>query len=121
MARLADAFRSLLSFCITPCCPETVTLLESKHPYAEAPLLQEAIGVPQFEGIVDQTYEAIRSFPKGPAPGTDGLRVQHLLDIMASLTEEDRDTFLTALKILTHMFQKVCFIAQYPSSGSLTA
>jgi hypothetical protein len=73
--RLADAFRSLLSSGIAPCCPETVTLLESKHPYAEAPPRQEAIGVPQFESTVDQTYEAIRSFPKGKAPGPDGRRV----------------------------------------------
>jgi hypothetical protein len=46
--------------------------------------------------------------------------VQHLLDIMASLTEEDRDTFLTALTRLTHMFQKGLLpevIAQYASSA----
>jgi hypothetical protein len=56
--------------------------------------------------------------------GPDGLKVQHLLDIMASLTEEDRDTFLMALTSLTHMFQKGLLpevIAQYASSRSLTA
>jgi hypothetical protein len=79
---------------------------------------------PQFEGIIDQTYEAIRSFPKGTAPGPHGLRVQHLLDIMATLTDEDRDTFLTALTSLTHMIRKGLLsdvIAQYASSGYLPA
>jgi predicted alpha/beta-hydrolase family hydrolase len=56
--------------------------------------------------VADTAALVLGAVPLGAAPGPDRLRVQHLLDIMASLTEEDRDTFLTALTSLTHMFQK---------------
>ncbi|GKB24524.1 hypothetical protein Tco_0863925 [Tanacetum coccineum] len=78
-----DAIRVLTSFGVAPYTPDTLHDLEAKHPYgppltlSSSPLSVDALFVDK-----DLVLNRIRSFPKGTLFGRDGLRAQHLMDIL---------------------------------------
>ena len=55
------------------------------------------IGSPSIVVTVTQVEESIRSFPKGSAGGRDGLRPQHLMDILQCPVSRSRDLYLKRL------------------------
>jgi hypothetical protein len=63
---------------------ETLTKLEAKHPPAPSDR-QPAADPSQFTALQvtsEQVMKAVRSFPAGSSGGPDGLRPQHLVDLL---------------------------------------
>ena len=59
---------------------ETWQLLLSKHPASPPPTVPDASQTPASLGRGFDILAVLRSFPKGPAAGPSGMRVQHLID-----------------------------------------
>lgn len=80
---LSGAFKSLDSPGLSPVTPEVISKLKSLHPS------DPKLGSPKFSpSTSDLTFspqmldKVIKSFPNGSAPGPDGLRPQHLSDLL---------------------------------------
>ena len=78
---------------------ETLAALQAKHPPPHPntripPLPKELATISVSE---EDVVHAIRSFPNGSAGGPDGLRPQHLKDLIGASAERDGKQFLRAL------------------------
>lgn len=79
-------FCSNHGFDILRCCPDTPEIrlnLEHKHTYALSPTLPTSL----YDEItisvnIEIVKNCIESFPKETSCGRDGLRAQHLLDVL---------------------------------------
>ena len=85
---LSRACTTLLSEPPVPVTPEVVKEMESKHPSprpteeAREKRLRKVVGEGTPKLSEDMLKDAIRSFPKGSAPGPSGLKPQHLKDAL---------------------------------------
>jgi len=94
---------------VAPISPEVLEILRSKHPKAEhdltIPQVDEAIVL--LAEVTDQeVIAAIKSFPKGSAGGIDGLRPQHLKDLIGGLKDESSNRLIKALTSLMTLLLK---------------
>ena len=107
---------------VTPLSPDTLQALESKHPFAPAPILpsipcnEEALSVSK-----DEVLRMIHSFPKGTSCGRDGLRAQHLKDKLGGAASAIADSLLCSIiKVVNLLLGGKCpsmlrgFIASAP-------
>ena len=80
----------------------TLSALRQIHPLSQIPPLPTGRNLPPSfsEATVAQ---AICSFPNGSARGTDGLKPQHLKDMMGASVEGGRPGLLTALTSLVNI------------------
>jgi hypothetical protein len=99
------AIKVLTSSGIAPSTPDTLLELEAKHPYAPQPtpssfsLDEDALSVDK-----DLVLNRIRSFPKGTSCGRDGLRAQHLMDILGGAASAIADDLLGSITGVVNMF-----------------
>ena len=78
--------------------PIVMQSLKDLHPVdADMPYQLSEIRFPSIVVTVTQVEESIRSFPKGSAGGRDGLRPQHLMDILQCPLSRSRDLYLKRL------------------------
>ena len=78
---------------------DTLNKLKDKHPSASSSAspvpLPDSVFTPALQVTEHEVLKAIRSFPAGSAGGPDGLRPQHLLEIVTC--KESAPNFLPAL------------------------
>jgi len=81
---------------LAPFTAETAKLLEEKHPTGETILAQLDSNEPPLAIFKDHIEKSIASFPAGSGSGIDGLRAQHLKDILQCQTI--KENLLTSLQ-----------------------
>ena len=95
----------LTSSGIAPPTPDTLQELEAKHPYAPPPTMSSP---PLDEDALfvhkDLVINRIRSFPKGTSCGRDGLRAQHLMDILGGAATAIADDLLGSITGIVNLF-----------------
>ena len=83
----------------------TYTALQKKHPMqhpdSSAPTAPAQPG--RIEVSVDEIIQAIYSFPAGSSGGPDGLRPQHLKDMIGPNTDSSRQILIQALIFFTEL------------------
>jgi len=93
-------------------CQETIDELLSKHPRAVAPPQYTATNITEPLKLLEPVIAvAIKSFPSGSAGGLDGLRPQHLKDMIGGQTEV---TGQRLLALLTE-FANICLCGRVPA------
>jgi hypothetical protein len=93
-------------------CQETIDELVSKHPRAVAPLQLTATNIIEPLKLLEPVIAgAIKSFPAGSAGGLDGLRPQHLKDMIGGQTGMMGQRLLT---LLTE-FANICLCGRVPA------
>ncbi|KAL8127113.1 hypothetical protein AgCh_014143 [Apium graveolens] len=108
--KLADghftaAIKVLTSSGVTPDTPDTLAELESKHPFVPSlVLISSVIGVDSLHVHKDLVLDRIRSFPKGTSCGRDGLRAQHLLDVLGGPASAVVDDLLGSITGVVNLF-----------------
>jgi hypothetical protein len=99
------AIKVLTSSGIAPPTPDTLQELEAKHPKAPPPTLSSfSINEDAFFVHKDLVLNRIRSFPKGTSCGRDGLRAQHLMDILGGAATAIADDLLGSITEVVNMF-----------------
>jgi hypothetical protein len=79
--RLSAAANMLTSAGMAPPTEETLQCLRDKHPHDALPRIPDPVPNSRVLRVgVPALMSALRSFPRGSAPGPSKLRVQHLLD-----------------------------------------
>ena len=96
---LTNAFRSMNSKGVAPITPVTIDALKSLHPdnpnfRAPSTKFKSTDNLVFSQESIDK---AIKSFPKGTAPGPDGLRVQHLLDVLRMVPKNSTSDIRSSL------------------------
>ena len=88
----------------TKIAPENLDTLEklkekhpSPHPSSDIPSLRANDSINELDITPSVVRKAVFAFPAGSAGGPDGLRPQHLKDIMRSTKDDLDSTFLSAL------------------------
>ena len=85
---------------------ETMEALKSKHPAphpdTKIPTPPDASNVP-VQIAEEEVARAVRSFPNGSAGGPDGLRPQHLKDLISVSAERGGRDFLSVLTNFTNI------------------
>nr|GEW46054.1 hypothetical protein [Tanacetum cinerariifolium] len=90
---------------VAPSTPETLHKLEAKHPYAPPLNLSSSpLGVDALCVHKDLVLNMIRSFPKGTSCGQDGLRAQHLMDILGGAASAVADDLLGSTTRVVNLF-----------------
>ncbi|GJU06306.1 hypothetical protein Tco_1122736 [Tanacetum coccineum] len=118
------AFKVLTSSGVAPSTPKTLHELEAKHPYA--PLLNlssSPLGVDALCVHKDLVLNRIRSFPKGTSCGRNGLRAQHLMDILGGTASTVADDLLGSITLVVNLFLSVkcpSQLGEYITSAPLT-
>ncbi|KAL8132720.1 hypothetical protein AgCh_008265 [Apium graveolens] len=108
--KLADghftaAIKVLTSSDVTPDTPDTSAELESKHPFVPSPvLISSVIGVDALHVHKYLVLDRIRNFPKGTSCGSDGLRAQHLLDVLDWAASAVADDLLGSITGVVNLF-----------------
>ena len=109
---------------ITPFSPNTLNTLDSKHPFAPPPVLPS---IPCYEEALCVTKEevlsSVHSFPKVTSCGRDGLRAQHLMDMLGGVATAIADNLLCSITKLFNMFldgKCPCVLGSYIASAPLT-
>ncbi|GJT72809.1 hypothetical protein Tco_1032095 [Tanacetum coccineum] len=88
----------LTSSGVAPSTPDTLHGLEAKHTYAPPLTLSSSpLGVDALFVHKDMVLNRIRSFPKGTSCGRDGLRAQHLADILGGTASAVADDLLGSI------------------------
>ncbi|XP_055351591.1 uncharacterized protein LOC129597910 [Paramacrobiotus metropolitanus] len=66
--------------------PDVLAELREKHPESDPPLVVRSDPPPQEAARItrEEVFAAVHSFPKGSAAGPDGLRPQHLADLVGA-------------------------------------
>lgn len=103
---LSSAFRLINSSGLAPINQDTIRILKELHPADPkhfAPPFDPSISNPIF---IDQTLmtKCIKSFPNGTAPGPDGLRAQHLIDLLRANPEKSPHDIRPSLAQLISIF-----------------
>jgi hypothetical protein len=80
--RYGDALKFLLSSGIADTSPEVIAILKEKHPVEDLPVPIDCTDIEPLQVTEQQVVEALKSFPKGTACGRDGLRAEHLNDLI---------------------------------------
>ena len=77
----------------------TFTALKEKHPspHSDSPIPPLSTRQDTLSVSKDEIADAIKSFPNGAAGGPDGLKPQHLKDMIGSRTGKKCELFLSAL------------------------
>ncbi|GJR70830.1 ribonuclease H-like domain-containing protein [Tanacetum coccineum] len=100
------AVKVLSSFDVAPYCDDTIKALEAKHPYKPLPSMPSiTFSKPPLVAEIDSVFGCIKSFPKDTSCERDGLREQHILDVLCG------EEFATAMHLL-----KV--LSEYHNAGS---
>ncbi|GJR09741.1 RNA-directed DNA polymerase, eukaryota, reverse transcriptase zinc-binding domain protein [Tanacetum coccineum] len=99
------AIKVLTSSGVAPSTPATLHELEAKHPYAP-PLSfsSSSLGVDALFVHKDLVLNRIRSFLKGTLCGRDGLRAQHLMDILGGAAFAVADDLLGSITGVVNLF-----------------
>ncbi|GKB51931.1 hypothetical protein Tco_0902684 [Tanacetum coccineum] len=64
-------------------CDDTIKSLEAKHPYKPPPCMPSiTFSKPPLVAEIDNVSGCIKAFPKVTSCGRDGLRAQHILDVL---------------------------------------
>ena len=96
---------------IAPYCQSTVDALVSKHPRAASlPQYTENQTVSSLELQESDIAVAIKSFPAGSAAGLDGLRPQHVKDMIGAQTGATGQLLMTRLT----KFTNICLSGHVP-------
>ena len=104
LGRFSDATKTLMSSGVAAASPIVMQSLKDLHPVvADMPYQLSEIGSPSIVVTVTQVEESIRSFPKGSAGGRDGLRPQHLMDILQCPVSRSRDLYLKRLTVYVNI------------------
>ena len=108
---LPAAKKVLSSSCVAPYSSVTLQSLESKHPIVTPPVLPS---VPCYEETLsvtkDEVFGRIHSFPKGTSCGRDGLRAQHLVDMLGGAAIAIADSSLCSItKVVNLLLGGKCF------------
>ncbi|GJW41559.1 hypothetical protein Tco_0067404 [Tanacetum coccineum] len=99
------AIKVLTSSGVAPSTPDTMHELEAKHPYAPPLTLSSSpLGVDALSVNKDLVLNRIRSFPKGTSCGRDGLRAQHLMDILGGAASAVADDLLGSITGVVNLF-----------------
>ncbi|GJZ69890.1 putative reverse transcriptase domain-containing protein [Tanacetum coccineum] len=99
------AIKVLTSSGVAPSTPDTLHELEAKHPYAPPLYLSSSsLGVDALSVHKDLVLNRIRSFPKGTSCGRDGLRAQHLMDILGGAASAVADDLLGSITGVVNLF-----------------
>ena len=104
---------------------ETYTKLLERHPLAPANRIIKDVTVPNdlcLQLTENDVLSAARSFPIGSSGGPDGIRPQHIIDLLGSA--DIKPTLLTAITALVnHLLQGHCpsEVVPFLFGGSLTA
>lgn len=99
------AIKVLTSSGIAPSTPDTLHELEAKHPYAPPPSPSSSpLGEDVLSVHKDLVLNIIRSFPKGTSCGRDGLRAQHLMDILGGAASVVADELLGSITGVVNLF-----------------
>ncbi|GKF34788.1 hypothetical protein Tco_0107988, partial [Tanacetum coccineum] len=99
------AIKVLTSSGVAPSDLETLHELEAKHPYAPPLTLSSSPhGVNALSVHKDLVFDRIRSFPKGTSCGRDGLRAQHLMDILGWTASTVADNLLGSITGVVNLF-----------------
>ncbi|GJY65899.1 putative reverse transcriptase domain-containing protein [Tanacetum coccineum] len=92
------AIKVLTSSGVAPSTPDTMHELEAKHPYAPPLTLSSSpLGVDALSVNKDLVLNRIRGFSKGTSCGRDGLRAQHLMDILGGAASAVADDLLGSI------------------------
>ena len=70
---------------VAPCTSDVADQLRAKHPPATMQGASQLSDISEHEPLTlteESVYKAIRSFPAGSAGGPNGLRPQHLIDLI---------------------------------------
>nr|GEV57602.1 hypothetical protein [Tanacetum cinerariifolium] len=116
------AIKVLTSSGIVPSTLDTLHELDAKHPYAlPLTLSSSPFGVDAFSVYKNLVLNMIGSFPKGTSSGRDGLRAQHLMDILERVASVVAHDLLVSITEVVNMFlggkcpsQLVEYIANAP-------
>ena len=101
--QLSKAASALISDPPVAVSPAVIDEMKSKHPEARDIDVARKLALRAVDGGAacqtekESLCKAVRSFPKGSAGGTNGLRPQHLQDALASLFQHDLVNELAAL------------------------
>nr|GEZ97617.1 hypothetical protein [Tanacetum cinerariifolium] len=99
------AIKVLTSSGVAPSNPETLHELEAKHPHAPPLNLSSSpLGVDALCVHKDLVLNRIRNFPKGTSCGQDGLRAQHLMDILGGAASAVADDLLGTITEVVNLF-----------------
>ncbi|GKE20519.1 hypothetical protein Tco_1432031 [Tanacetum coccineum] len=99
------AIKVLTSSGVAPCTPDTLHDLEAKHPFAPPPTLSSSpLGGDVLCVNKDLVLNRIYSFPKGTSCGRDGLRAQHLRDILGGAASAVADDLLGSITGVVNLF-----------------
>lgn len=87
---LSSAFKCLASKGVAKVDDKVVEKLKTLHPARKFAIRAPVVENPPSLGCgADHIEKAIKSFPKGSAPGPDGLRPQHLKDLLKFQRKQD--------------------------------
>ncbi|GJW26690.1 putative reverse transcriptase domain-containing protein [Tanacetum coccineum] len=99
------AIKVLTSSGVAPSTPDTLHELEAKHPFVPPPTLSSS---PLGEDVLlvhkDLVMNKIHSFPKGTSCGRDGLRAQHLMDILGGAASAVYDDLSGSITGVVNLF-----------------
>nr|GEZ94088.1 hypothetical protein [Tanacetum cinerariifolium] len=99
------AIKVLMSSGVALSTPDTLHELEAKHLYAPPMTLSSSpLGVDALSVYKDLVLNRIRSFPKGTLCSHDGLRAQHLMDILGGDAFAIVDDLLGSITGAVNMF-----------------
>nr|GEW30159.1 putative reverse transcriptase domain-containing protein [Tanacetum cinerariifolium] len=98
-AHFTAAMKVLSSSGVAPYCDDTIKALEANHPYKPPiSMSSNTFYEPLLVAYIDSVVGRIKSFPKGTLCGRDGLRAQHILDVICG---EGSATAKNLLKTIT--------------------
>ncbi|XP_026410732.1 uncharacterized protein LOC113305956 [Papaver somniferum] len=96
--QFAAAIGLLSSSGVSPCSEKTYLDLQDKHPPAHSPAIPDDVFLAEPITVDSRAVlGAIKSFPKGTSCGRDGLRDQHLVDVMSGADVSVADNLLASI------------------------
>lgn len=118
------AIRVFYSSGLAPRNESTYLDLQDKHPSAPPPVVpSDAVTVDPITVDSRAVLGAIKSFPKGTSCGRDGLRAQHLVDVMSGAATAVVDNLLASITGVVNLWLAgKCpnSLVEFISSASLT-
>ncbi|MGZ6209896.1 MAG: reverse transcriptase domain-containing protein, partial [Syntrophales bacterium] len=98
VSSLSATFKNLTSEGVAPSSEETLSALKALHPERMTEIPEQAPEFPNMGKITREVAEqVIRGFPKGSAPGPDGLKPQILKDILKYQQKDEEFNIRDAL------------------------
>nr|GEW25996.1 zinc finger, CCHC-type [Tanacetum cinerariifolium] len=122
------AMKVLSSSGVAPYCDDTIKALEAIHPY-KPPLSMSSntFSEPLLVAEIDSVVGRIKSFPKGTLCRRDGLRAQHILDVICGEGSATAKNLLKTITLVVNLWlagrcppMLVEFVASAPLTPLLT-